>query len=144
MIVVLFDPVDGSQPFLHGEEAQRLRRWLLVTTTLGLPLRAIVFSPKLLARMFGLPYFPITPTFPWLGPLGMVPLPSKWHIHFGEPMRFTGDPDEDDTEIEARVDAVRGRRPPAMTSARCVPPPQQPGKAQQHCQKAAETAGMWW
>lgn len=35
------------------EEAQRLRRWLLVTTTLGLPLRAIVFSPKLLARMFG-------------------------------------------------------------------------------------------
>jgi N-acetylglucosaminyl-diphospho-decaprenol L-rhamnosyltransferase len=35
------------------EEAQRLRRWLLTTTTLGLPLRAIVFSPKLLARMFG-------------------------------------------------------------------------------------------
>lgn len=35
------------------EEALRLRRWLLVTTTLGLPLRAIVFSPKLLARMFG-------------------------------------------------------------------------------------------
>ena len=35
------------------DEAQRLRRWLLMTTTLGLPLRAIVFSPKLLARMFG-------------------------------------------------------------------------------------------
>ncbi len=35
------------------EEAQRLRRWLLLTTSLGLPLRALVFSPKLLARMFG-------------------------------------------------------------------------------------------
>ena len=33
-----------------------------------------------------MPYFPITPTFPWLGPLGMIPLPSKWHIEFGEPI----------------------------------------------------------
>ncbi len=39
---------------------------------------------KFLARMLGLPYFPLTPTFPWLGPVGMVPLPSKWHIEFGE------------------------------------------------------------
>jgi 1-acyl-sn-glycerol-3-phosphate acyltransferase len=37
-----------------------------------------------LARMLGLPYFPITPLFPWLGPLGMIPLPSKWIIQFGE------------------------------------------------------------
>jgi 1-acyl-sn-glycerol-3-phosphate acyltransferase len=37
-----------------------------------------------LARMLGLPYFPITPLFPWLGPLGMIPLPSKWIIEFGE------------------------------------------------------------
>jgi 1-acyl-sn-glycerol-3-phosphate acyltransferase len=40
-----------------------------------------------LARLLGLPYFPITPTFPALGPLGLVPLPSKWFIHFGEPIR---------------------------------------------------------
>jgi 1-acyl-sn-glycerol-3-phosphate acyltransferase len=40
-----------------------------------------------LARLLGLPYLPITPTFPWLGPLGMVPLPSKWLIEFGEPIR---------------------------------------------------------
>jgi 1-acyl-sn-glycerol-3-phosphate acyltransferase len=39
-----------------------------------------------LARLLGLPYFPITPTFPLLGPLGLIPLPSKWHIHFGEPI----------------------------------------------------------
>lgn len=37
-----------------------------------------------LARLLGLPYLPVTPTFPWLGPLGAVPLPSKWIIHFGE------------------------------------------------------------
>jgi 1-acyl-sn-glycerol-3-phosphate acyltransferase len=41
---------------------------------------------KLLARLFGLPYFPITPLFPLAGPAGLVPLPSKWHIAFGEPI----------------------------------------------------------
>ena len=37
-------------------------------------------------RPFGLPYLPITPTFPALGPLGVVPLPSKWTIDFAEPV----------------------------------------------------------
>ncbi|PPK69403.1 lysophospholipid acyltransferase family protein [Actinokineospora auranticolor] len=41
---------------------------------------------KPLARLLGLPYFPVTPFFPLLGPLGAIPLPSKWHIHFGEPI----------------------------------------------------------
>jgi 1-acyl-sn-glycerol-3-phosphate acyltransferase len=39
-----------------------------------------------LARLLGAPYFPITPLFPLLGPLGMIPLPSKWYIEFGEPL----------------------------------------------------------
>lgn len=39
-----------------------------------------------LARLLRLPYFPVTPTFPWLGPLGMVPLPSKWLIEVAEPV----------------------------------------------------------
>ena len=34
------------------------------------------------AKVFGLPYFPVTPFWPWLGPLGMIPLPSKWRIQF--------------------------------------------------------------
>jgi 1-acyl-sn-glycerol-3-phosphate acyltransferase len=38
------------------------------------------------ARLLGLPYAPITPTWPWLGPLGLVPLPSKWLIEFGAPV----------------------------------------------------------
>jgi len=40
-----------------------------------------------LARLLGMPYVPITPTFPLLGPLGLVPLPSKWMMEFGEPIR---------------------------------------------------------
>lgn len=40
-----------------------------------------------LARLLGIPYFPVTPTWPLLGPLGLVPLPSKWYIEFGEPIR---------------------------------------------------------
>lgn len=47
----------------------------------------LVADLKPLARLLGLPYFPVTPTFPALGPLGTVPLPSKWYIEFGEPIR---------------------------------------------------------
>ncbi len=40
----------------------------------------------LFARSLGMPYLPITPTFPFLGPLGLVPLPTKWTIRFGKPI----------------------------------------------------------
>ena len=46
----------------------------------------MIGNAKLLARLFGYPYFPITPTFPWLGPLGLIPLPSRWAVEFGEPI----------------------------------------------------------
>jgi 1-acyl-sn-glycerol-3-phosphate acyltransferase len=49
-----------------------------------------------LARLLGTPYFPVTPLFPWLGPLGMVPLPSKWLIEFGEPITTEGRADQAD------------------------------------------------
>lgn len=39
-----------------------------------------------LAKLIGFPYFPISPTFPWLGPLGLIPLPTKWYIDIGEPI----------------------------------------------------------
>jgi 1-acyl-sn-glycerol-3-phosphate acyltransferase len=45
-----------------------------------------VGESRLMARATGAPYFPITPTFPWLGPLGAVPLPSRWRIEFGAPI----------------------------------------------------------
>ncbi len=47
-----------------------------------------------LARLLGLPYIPITPFFPLLGPLGLIPLPSKWIIEFGEPIRTDAYPPE--------------------------------------------------
>jgi 1-acyl-sn-glycerol-3-phosphate acyltransferase len=46
----------------------------------------MIANAKPLARAFGFPYFPITPTFPWLGALGAIPLPSKWIVEFGEPI----------------------------------------------------------
>jgi 1-acyl-sn-glycerol-3-phosphate acyltransferase len=39
-----------------------------------------------LARLIGAPFFPVTPTFPWLGPLGAIPLPSRWRIEFCDPI----------------------------------------------------------
>lgn len=47
----------------------------------------LVGNVPALARLLGVPYVPITPLFPWLGPLGLVPLPSKWLLEFGEPIR---------------------------------------------------------
>ena len=46
-------------------------------------------SPAL-ARALRLPYFPLTPLFPWLGPVGAVPLPSNWIIEFCEPVPTRG------------------------------------------------------
>ncbi|MBF0551232.1 MAG: acyltransferase family protein [Deltaproteobacteria bacterium] len=41
-----------------------------------------LYNMKTLGSLLGFPYLPITPTFPWLGPLGFIPLPTKWYIHF--------------------------------------------------------------
>jgi len=41
-----------------------------------------------LGKMLGMPLLPITPTFPWLGPLGVIPLPTKWYIQFGKIIRY--------------------------------------------------------
>jgi 1-acyl-sn-glycerol-3-phosphate acyltransferase len=74
---------------------------------------------KTLARALGMPAFPLTLGFPWLGPLGILPLPVKYHIHFGEPMQFEGEASDEDAAIEAKVQQVesaiaallaRGRR----------------------------------
>ncbi|MGW3076731.1 MULTISPECIES: lysophospholipid acyltransferase family protein [unclassified Kitasatospora] len=54
----------------------------------------MIGNVKTLARLLGLPYVPITPTFPWLGPLGMLPLPTKWTIRFGEPIATDAYPAE--------------------------------------------------
>lgn len=62
-----------------------------------------------IAQPLGIPYIPITPTFPWLGPLGLLPLPTKWTIQIGEPVALRPDlPNDDDAVLEA-AERVRQR-----------------------------------
>jgi 1-acyl-sn-glycerol-3-phosphate acyltransferase len=63
-----------------------------------------------LARLLGLPYFPITPTFPLLGPLGLLPLPSRWFIEFGHPIptdEYAADAADDAMLVFDLADRVR-------------------------------------
>jgi 1-acyl-sn-glycerol-3-phosphate acyltransferase len=64
------------------------------------------FAP--LAKMLGMPAVPITPCTPFLGPLAIMPLPTKYHIYFGKPMQFSGNPNDEDVVIEDKVKRVRG------------------------------------
>jgi 1-acyl-sn-glycerol-3-phosphate acyltransferase len=86
-----------GKPYADRYKLQRFGRGGFVTAAIRaqvpiIPI-AIVGSEEIypliakapaLARALGVPYFPITPLFPWFGPLGMIPLPSKWIIQFGE------------------------------------------------------------
>lgn len=49
-----------------------------------------IYNARLIARLIGFPFFPITITWPWLGLLGLVPLPTKWYIDFAEPIPTDG------------------------------------------------------
>ena len=60
-----------------------------------------------LGRALGLPALPIPYTLPLLGIFGLLPLPTKYHIRFGEPLTFDGDSRDEDTAIESRVEQVR-------------------------------------
>ncbi|HZR79722.1 MAG TPA: lysophospholipid acyltransferase family protein [Candidatus Binatia bacterium] len=66
-----------------------------------------------MARFVGLPYFPLTPTFPWLGLLGVLPLPSKWRIEVGEPIdwrdRYGPDAARDRLLVSRLREEVRDR-----------------------------------
>jgi 1-acyl-sn-glycerol-3-phosphate acyltransferase len=50
----------------------------------------MLYRIEYLSKAVGLPYLPVTPTFPALGPLGLLPAPTKWHIELGEPLGFEG------------------------------------------------------
>jgi 1-acyl-sn-glycerol-3-phosphate acyltransferase len=58
-----------------------------------------------LAKILRMPSFPILPQL--LLPFGALPLPTRYRITFGEPMRFDGDPDDDDAIIEEKVFVVK-------------------------------------
>lgn len=66
-----------------------------------------IWDVETLARLFNMPAFPVTPTWPLLGPAGGIPLPVKYRIYFGEPMTFDGAPDDEDRTIQSKVDRVK-------------------------------------
>jgi 1-acyl-sn-glycerol-3-phosphate acyltransferase len=100
LVAVFPEGVKGTgKPYSERYRLQRFGRGGFVEIALraGAPIVpvAVVGSeeiyPKLadvpaLARLIGAPFFPITPTFPWLGPLGAIPLPSRWRIEFCRPI----------------------------------------------------------
>jgi 1-acyl-sn-glycerol-3-phosphate acyltransferase len=70
----------------------------------------MIGNSRSIARLFRLPYFPVTPLFPWLGPIGAIPLPSNWIIEFCPPVPADGTgtngagPDQD---VSCLADHVR-------------------------------------
>ncbi|MBI5497949.1 MAG: acyltransferase family protein [Deltaproteobacteria bacterium] len=60
-----------------------------------------------LARLVGMPYAPVSPLLPLLGPLAYLPLPTRFHVHFGKPLVFDGPFDDEDTEIDRKVAVVK-------------------------------------
>ncbi|MFC5721983.1 lysophospholipid acyltransferase family protein [Streptomyces gamaensis] len=96
-----------GKPFSERYKLQRFGRGGFVSTALraGAPIvpcsivgaeeiYPMIGNSRTMARLLGFPYFPLTPSWPWLGPLGLVPLPTKWTIQFGEPIPTDGYPPE--------------------------------------------------
>ena len=60
-----------------------------------------IASLKPVAKLLGFPYLNLTPT-------GVpLPLPTKYHLYFGDPMRFSGRGDDEDAELEKKVNVVK-------------------------------------
>jgi len=59
----------------------------------------VLFKSHWPARALGLPFLPVTPTFPLLGPLGLLPLPSHWVVVIGEPIALPTPLDDTDGEL---------------------------------------------
>jgi 1-acyl-sn-glycerol-3-phosphate acyltransferase len=72
----------------------------------------LLYKVRAFSKLLGVPFVPITPLFPWLGPLGLVPLPSRWRIVIGEPMHGLdgfGKSADDSVLINELNEQVRGK-----------------------------------
>lgn len=67
------------------------------------------YNAKSIGRMFGLPAFPITPTNPLFPGIGLLPLPTRYRIRFGEPMAFEGNANDEDDVILEKVSHVKNQ-----------------------------------
>jgi 1-acyl-sn-glycerol-3-phosphate acyltransferase len=88
-------------------ERYSLQRFGFGFMRLALKSRTPIVPVAVVGRLLVMPAFPITLTWPWFGPLGLLPLPVRYRIYFGTPMRFEGDPDDDDAAIGRRVSKVK-------------------------------------
>jgi 1-acyl-sn-glycerol-3-phosphate acyltransferase len=79
---------------------------VIPVAVIGAEEQAPAVNVKPLARLLGMPSFPVVPYPPFIAPL---PLPVKYRVHFGEAMRFSGDPDDDDEVLDDKVKTVRNR-----------------------------------
>jgi 1-acyl-sn-glycerol-3-phosphate acyltransferase len=109
-----------GKPFRERYQLQRFGRGGFAATAIeaGVPIVpcAIVGAEEIypmignarpLARILGLPYFPLTPLFPWLGPIGAIPLPSNWIIEFLPPVPTDDYPAGDQHAIAELSDLIR-------------------------------------
>lgn len=94
------------RPFRVGfvEQALAARAPIVPTAVIGSENQMpVLFNFEGLAKRLGLPAFPITPTFPWFGPLGLLPYPVSYRIVYGEPLhlheRYDTPPDELDSSV---------------------------------------------
>jgi len=71
----------------------------------------LVGRVRALSKLVGVPYLPVTPFFPLLGPLGMIPLPTKWTIRFGKPIVLDAPPrrSHDSVAVRAMAEQIRVR-----------------------------------
>jgi 1-acyl-sn-glycerol-3-phosphate acyltransferase len=110
----------GGKTWKHRYKLQRFGRGFmrlaLQTQTPIVPCAVIggeesiisIYNAKRLAKLLGMPYFPISPFLPVLGPASYFPLPVKFHVHLGEPLRFEGPYDDEDQAIDDKVKVVSG------------------------------------
>jgi 1-acyl-sn-glycerol-3-phosphate acyltransferase len=77
---------------------------IVPVSVIGAEEQAPAVNVRPLARLLGSPSFPVMPIPPFIP---IVPLPVKYRLYFGEPQRFTGDPDDDDEVIEGYVRKVK-------------------------------------
>jgi 1-acyl-sn-glycerol-3-phosphate acyltransferase len=66
----------------------------------------ILYKMNWMANALRVPFLPMSPTFPWLGPMGLLPLPSKWTIRFGDPVSLASH-DPGDGENDYLVSQIK-------------------------------------